>query len=485
MTRYARAKGSKSSNERLPEEATSWHVMKQQLEEKQRATNKPLPQRKVVRCFPNVGENKRSEWAEFEEPKEKKMKQRKKDSGIENDTKEKDYLNQLSFNSNKVGKKSSKNKFPKKINMFEKEPVLDESVGIDNEQTTVSTEKKNKKNKNKRDNPEMQHVLEIADNFSEANERSFQGNKLQQDEPEISNQSLSKETGLSNFEYNTEQRNDKGRKKSNKHKLQNRINEERSQNFDSDNTRVNKKSWNKSDNRNLNNRTGKTRNDKEKPYKRRKPDTSSEIMFINGKRIEVVKYDGFPVKKEDAERLKELRKNMLSNGIPKDEVAASMKLERRRAEKALARERKKVCFHCRKSGHLLSECPELGNSNDAGTGVCFKCGSTEHTHFECKVVRGADYRFAECFICKEQGHISRQCPDNPRGLYPKGGACNVCGDVTHLKKDCPDLIAQKEGQTMTLETLNVNSVEVLDEDIQKSKTDKPGKNVNRKKTVKF
>lgn len=57
----------------------------------------------------------------------------------------------------------------------------------------------------------------------------------------------------------------------------------------------------------------------------------------------------------------------------------------------------------------------------SGTGICFKCGSTEHTHFECKVVRGMDYNFATCFICKEQGHIAKQCPDNQRGLYPKGG----------------------------------------------------------------
>lgn len=56
----------------------------------------------------------------------------------------------------------------------------------------------------------------------------------------------------------------------------------------------------------------------------------------------------------------------------------------------------------------------------SGSGICFKCGSAEHTHYECKVVRGMDYKFAQCFICKEQGHISRQCPDNARGLYPKG-----------------------------------------------------------------
>jgi hypothetical protein len=36
-----------------------------------------------------------------------------------------------------------------------------------------------------------------------------------------------------------------------------------------------------------------------------------------------------------------------------------------------------------------------------------------------------------------QGHIARQCPDNPKGLYPNGGNCKLCGDVTHLRKDCP------------------------------------------------
>lgn len=74
----------------------------------------------------------------------------------------------------------------------------------------------------------------------------------------------------------------------------------------------------------------------------------------------------------------------------------------------------------------------------------FQCGSTEHTSSTCNLKKGSEksFSFATCYICKESGHISRQCPDNPRGLYPKGGACRGCGSVEHLAKDCPDLQVQ-------------------------------------------
>lgn len=165
-------------------------------------------------------------------------------------------------------------------------------------------------------------------------------------------------------------------------------------------------------------------------------------MDINGTQVDIVRYDGFPIKKEDAVRLDELKKNLFAKGIPRDEIKKIMKLQRRNAEKALSRAKKHVCFNCRKSGHNLSECPDLHQGE--GTGICFKCGSTEHTHFECRVTKKQDFKFAHCFICKEQGHISNQCPDNPRGLYPKGGACKLCGDVTHLKRFCPTLPKQSE-----------------------------------------
>lgn len=52
--------------------------------------------------------------------------------------------------------------------------------------------------------------------------------------------------------------------------------------------------------------------------------------------------------KKDAERLSELKKSMMQKGIPKSEVQRTMKLERRRAEKALARVKRDVCYNCRK-----------------------------------------------------------------------------------------------------------------------------------------
>lgn len=30
------------------------------------------------------------------------------------------------------------------------------------------------------------------------------------------------------------------------------------------------------------------------------------------------------------------------------------------------------------------------------------------------------FPFAKCFICQEMGHLSKSCPENPRGLYPRG-----------------------------------------------------------------
>lgn len=121
-----------------------------------------------------------------------------------------------------------------------------------------------------------------------------------------------------------------------------------------------------------------------------------------------------------------------------------VKKDKRSENRRLKRQRRKqnntVCFHCRMPGHGMADCPVLSQDNEQGTGICFKCGSTEHKSHTCtaKVEAGKEFTFAKCFICGEEGHLSRSCPDNPRGLYPNGGCCNLCGSVDHFRKDCPE-----------------------------------------------
>ncbi|XP_006814021.1 uncharacterized protein LOC100374218 [Saccoglossus kowalevskii] len=118
--------------------------------------------------------------------------------------------------------------------------------------------------------------------------------------------------------------------------------------------------------------------------------------------------------------------------------------EDRRVKRIEQRRNKKVCFHCRQPGHGVADCPVILKANDQGMGICFKCGSTEHTSHQCTArvdKKRGEYPFARCFVCHKIGHLSRQCPDNPKGLYPYGGGCTICGSVKHFVKDCPDNIS--------------------------------------------
>ena len=154
-------------------------------------------------------------------------------------------------------------------------------------------------------------------------------------------------------------------------------------------------------------------------------------------------FQGFRVTKNDQERLKKLHKELRSSGATKEEVDFALKRERRKAEKTLARSKKLVCFNCREPGHMLADCPHTESvkveAMPTAAGHCFKCGSLEHTSKDCKskLKRENAYRFAVCFICKQEGHLAKACPDNPKGLYPNGGGCVFCGSVEHLKRDCP------------------------------------------------
>ncbi|NXG60406.1 ZCHC9 protein, partial [Hemiprocne comata] len=114
------------------------------------------------------------------------------------------------------------------------------------------------------------------------------------------------------------------------------------------------------------------------------------------------------------------------------ELAIALKKDKRREGRRLKRqERKKnamVCFHCREPGHGVADCPAVLESQDMGTGICYRCGSTEHDISQCKAKVDpavGPFPYAKCFICGEMGHLSRSCPDNPKGLYAEGECTNL------------------------------------------------------------
>ncbi|TDH02475.1 hypothetical protein EPR50_G00172910 [Perca flavescens] len=129
----------------------------------------------------------------------------------------------------------------------------------------------------------------------------------------------------------------------------------------------------------------------------------------------------------------------------REEAEMALRKDRRREDRRVKRQDNKksnmLCFNCRKPGHGLADCPEADRDEEMGRGICYRCGSTEHEIQKCRAKVDpalGEYPYAKCFICSKTGHLSRACPDNPKGLYAQGGSCRVCGSVEHFQKDCPE-----------------------------------------------
>ncbi|XP_063819992.1 zinc finger CCHC domain-containing protein 9 [Pseudophryne corroboree] len=145
-----------------------------------------------------------------------------------------------------------------------------------------------------------------------------------------------------------------------------------------------------------------------------------------------------------AKRRKEAYVNQDVNGFLAQQEGQDWKDQRREGRRLKRQDTKKskmICFHCRKPGHGMSDCAEALRCQEMGTGICFRCGSTEHEINKCRAKVDpalGEFPYAKCFICGEMGHLSRSCPDNPKGLYAEGGGCRICGSVEHFQRDCPE-----------------------------------------------
>lgn len=517
MTRFARAKGSKASNEKIPEEATSWLEMKKGILSKSSPPDNP--KEPVVRNNENTKSKTATEWASLDHDTVeeyftliRKHHQGKNDENSNEAKPSKKKSNKVNANSSNKNSKNIIIQKTKNSHINNEEDCSPVNKNVEYSQPKNSDQIKKNKGKKRKQNGELSEEplkkkKPVVNNKTETEStiETEKGtkvkkikNKQKNSNNQVQNHNNTQNQGNSNDAVSNDIKNKKeGMAAKHKKKKLHEINKNnetatRNQKFNGKNKMSNNekqkgnKQFDKSNNNNHNNNTfkqNKNFSNKKNKYNNDKQSTVEELI-VNGEKIQIVKFQGFNVTLEDAERLKKLRNDMFKEGIPRNKLEAAIKLERRRAEKSLSRLKKAVCFHCRGYGHVLSQCPSLTESENTGTGICYKCGSTEHSSAECKVVRGSSFQFAECFICKEQGHIARQCPDNPRGLYPHGGACKECGDVTHLRKDCPKVATKKEEDLITVGVRNDRNLESLEEDRATKKTPQ-AKTPVRKSVVKF
>eukprot|EP00357_Protocruzia_adherens_P018928 CAMPEP_0114975574 /NCGR_PEP_ID=MMETSP0216-20121206/2182_1 /TAXON_ID=223996 /ORGANISM="Protocruzia adherens, Strain Boccale" /LENGTH=224 /DNA_ID=CAMNT_0002336385 /DNA_START=44 /DNA_END=718 /DNA_ORIENTATION=- len=110
-----------------------------------------------------------------------------------------------------------------------------------------------------------------------------------------------------------------------------------------------------------------------------------------------------------------------------------------------------ICLLCRQKGHMASQCEQ--NSYRGNAKICYNCGSNDHGLSACDKERPADgtLEFANCFICKNNGHLASRCPESAKGVYPNGGCCHQCGSVQHLARDCPSKGKPKSQEASTAE----------------------------------
>ena len=114
----------------------------------------------------------------------------------------------------------------------------------------------------------------------------------------------------------------------------------------------------------------------------------------------------------------------------KIETSKNPRSEARRLKRKSLRERDKQCFVCREKGHLSQDCPSKEDPRTSKT--CYRCGGTDHSLKDCKKRLVKDHSeellpFAKCYVCDQSGHLAGSCPLNEKGLYPDGGGCKLCG----------------------------------------------------------
>lgn len=400
MTRFARAKGSKASNERVTEDATPWSTLKQQLlDNLNNEKNSPndINDQKIANYQKFIKEKEEEErkhvvWASFpvqenkslllnkqskrnqkkklisaeknnnldanthQEVKIIKKKKLKIVSAVEIKNKSDKFKNSLINPDSEIGYKANQVKKNRLINLessqeessdvnIVNQKIAEQAVHVEKTESIKSKDKKHKKRKSEKESRVIGTKKLKTDNVENLKKVKKQNNLTQADLKKIERKKQKKLKQLlkkKEFKQKSEQ---KKLQLSADVSVETNTVEETEESIKTNETEISRADNEKVNNKKVFKQDIMLKMKKEKrlngEHKRRKP-TLPYKMFINGKELEIAYIEGFPVKKDDAERLKKLRKELISKGLPRGEIDLALKLERRKAEKALAREKKKV-----------------------------------------------------------------------------------------------------------------------------------------------
>ena len=108
--------------------------------------------------------------------------------------------------------------------------------------------------------------------------------------------------------------------------------------------------------------------------------------------------------------------------------------EARRLKRKTIREADKECFVCRQMGHLSQDCPKNPKGHTTvGGKICYRCGRIDHSLKECK--KAPQKRPQKR---KREDSISDSDTETPEQEFLPYAKCYVCQKAGHLAGTCPE-----------------------------------------------